>query len=303
MNFYFAGASGLGLKLLDRSVTDRRFPCCFLASFADRVWVDRYLERPHVRLFLDSGAFSVKSRAARIQLDDYIRFVLARQNRLELIAALDVIPESDSRDSVVRAAETSLINYNKMLNAGVLADKLLPCYHYAEPESFLVDIMKVADYIALGGVARRSDGERTPWLSRVLRLLYDRGLRSHGFGVSSFRLMKAFGWTSLDSTAWLSTMRYDALLIPEAGDYLRPPIVFPITDRSPALKSGREHLITVGYFVKEVVREYVENLGFSVDEAKEHGTVRQMINAVFYKRFAEEKISGPGRISPRGFLL
>jgi hypothetical protein len=191
--------------------------------------------RADLRLFVDSGAFTVWKQGDKIDLGAYIAFAkeVMRDAKCHLVfAALDVIPGTLGSKPTAAEAERACAegwdNYQTMLAAGV------PCimtYHQFDDPKWLKKIADSTDYMAF---APRKRGvtydEKVKFLRESFTYLYgekylelgadgkpkkpksylyrpsvrwNQGVKVHGLGISSVGLLERFPFYSVDSTRWL----------------------------------------------------------------------------------------------------
>ena len=100
-------------------------------------------------LFLDSGAFSAFNKNEIINVYKYIEFVKKYNDICDIYASLDDIG----------SYKKSIENYHIMLDAGL---NPLPTFHLGEPWWVLDEYLKHTNYIALGGVAKKSQRKLNP---------------------------------------------------------------------------------------------------------------------------------------------
>ncbi len=165
-----------------------------------------------MRLFLDSGAFSVWNRGERINLDEYITFCKKYEKDLDAIATLDVIPGSPNRKVTFKdandAAKEGFLNYEKMLKAKLKTEKLLHTFHQGDPEWALEKLIKEGGpYIGISPANDKTSIQRIQWMNSVCmpQLLNSKGkpkVKFHGFAVTSLKLIYEFPWYSVDSSSW-----------------------------------------------------------------------------------------------------
>lgn len=139
---------------------------------------------------LDSGAFSAHAAGKTIELSKYIDVVkelLAGEDPPSEVFALDVIGD--------HVASTK--NADLMVEAGL---DVIPCFHFGEPWESLLDMAKRFDKIALGGVARMKEKQRTAWIGQCFARVWPKKI--HGFGMSTRGLVLGFPFHSVDATSW-----------------------------------------------------------------------------------------------------
>lgn len=172
---------------------------------------------------LDSGAFSVWSRGATIDLRAYIEFCLKYPDTTAFVA-LDVIPgkPNEKRRSTKQNVETSCKqgwhNYKQMLKAGIPQKKIIPVFHQNDHIHWLKRYIKEgADYIGISPANDRTTSEKLKWMKKDCADLVNKyNIKTHGFAVTSFRLMtdSGFRWWSVDSASWVRLAAYGKVYIP-----------------------------------------------------------------------------------------
>jgi hypothetical protein len=160
------------------------------AKAAFEFWTSQ--DRPYPsRLFLDSGAFSVDSRGAKIDLEQYCDFILQRKAYFEVYATLDVI--GDWRGTAR--------NYDKMAAKGLSP---LPTFHQGSPWHEMERMAKSYPYIALGRlqqVSRKGQEQFQGWLDQAFRRLAPYWpVKVHLFGITAQWVMERYPVYSVDSS-------------------------------------------------------------------------------------------------------
>lgn len=147
-------------------------------------------ERRIKHLFLDSGAFSAHHSKAHIDLDDYIKFIKEHEKRLDVYAGLDVIG----------SAEETYTNQQIMEKAGLHP---LPTFHFGEDFKWLDLYLNAGyKYIAIGGLVGKPNRPRCAFLKRCFEKIPN-NIKTHGYGMTSPKLIRLFPFYSVDSINWL----------------------------------------------------------------------------------------------------
>jgi len=144
----------------------------------------------NAKIFLDSGAYSAMTQNTTINLDEYIEFCRVNQDKVDLMANLDILGNG----------EASKESYDKMTDAGI---NVLPCYHLGEDYDLLKYYCKKADYVAIGGQVGLKFKLRE--LYNYFQNVFDiipKEKKVHLFGVTNFKLMMRYmsRITSVDSS-------------------------------------------------------------------------------------------------------
>lgn len=213
-----------------------------------------------VDLFLDSGAFSAFTQGVQIDINEYIQFINEHRDVLTVYANLDVIGDPAG----------TLANQKIMEAAGL---DPLPCFHYGEPISYLLDYINEYDYIALGGMVPISTPNLLTWLDDIFgRYICDEHgmpkVRIHGFGLTSLRLMLRYPWYSVDSTSWVVLGRMGSLYVPRFRDgryvYDEDSWKVSVSSRSPNRSEAGQHIETFPPRVREIILDYIYQKGYKL---------------------------------------
>lgn len=151
-------------------------------------------KKKELDLFLDSGAFSAMTMEKQIALKTYARFLLDYRDYFTIYANLDVI----------RDAEKTL-HYQRILEEEYGLSPL-PVFHVNEDWRYLDYYLERYRYIALG-VAGSPHHSYLPWLVKCFQIAGNHAV-FHGFGITTWEVLCAFPWYSVDSASWSAGVRY-----------------------------------------------------------------------------------------------
>lgn len=146
-----------------------------------------------VDVFIDSGAFSAKSKGVEIDIDEYCEFLHA--TGVVHYAALDVIGDSKAT------------RWNQKYMEFEHSLKPIPTFHMGcKIED--VDWLLEYNYIAMGGLVFSS--ELRNHMDRLWNYVLKRkpNIKVHGFGMTNFEFMKRYPWYSVDSSSFKSFKRF-----------------------------------------------------------------------------------------------
>lgn len=177
--------------------------------------------------YLDSGSFSLWGQADQYAkrhpndpwgfystkefydyLHAYVRFVKKFKAGIDYHSNVDVIgnPELTYRNQ-------------KLLEKKGLTP--VPVVHYKTDLKWLNKYIEEGyDYVALGGVVGSgSKPACRDWIDRAFDLVCDQPsrlprVRVHGFGVTTYDLMRRWPWYSVDSARWTKAGAYGMILVP-----------------------------------------------------------------------------------------
>ncbi len=143
------------------------------------------------RVFVDSGAFSAKSKGTEIDLSAYCDFLHERLALVDTYASLDVI--GDWRGSAK--------NHETMLARGLHP---IPVFHRGTPMHELSRLAANYKHIALGGVAKDRSGQESlrGWFDECWAVLRNHWpIRVHVFGVTAQWVLERYPFSSADSSS------------------------------------------------------------------------------------------------------
>ena len=156
----------------------------------------KYFTAPYPEVFADSGAFSAASQGAHIDIADYAAWVKRWAHLLTVHSNLDVIGDAAATDRNQKTLEDMGLDP-------------LPVFHTGSDMAHLDALLDRYQYIALGGMVpyMRFPKRIMPWLIKCFKLAQGRAV-FHGFGATSWTVVKSFPWYSVDSSSWGSGFRY-----------------------------------------------------------------------------------------------
>lgn len=175
-----------------------------LASFA---WVKLEelqrlrAHRPRVRILVDSGAFSVASGTASVELSRYASFLRRASGVVDEYVNLDVIGDRTR----------TLRNHLALEREGL---RPWPVVHYpTDPATIARWVDRGYPTVMLGGLVPHAasasralvagrDDPVLQWLNECAFVADDFGIALHGLGVTPIPLIREFSWRSVDSAYW-----------------------------------------------------------------------------------------------------
>jgi hypothetical protein len=226
----------------------------------------------HKRVILDSGAFSVWTKGITIDLDAYIAFC-RKHPYISYYVNLDVIPgkPNDAHSlrfgAIDKACEQGWENYVHMTKRMPL-QKVIPVFHQGESLRWLKRYVDYGcSYIGISPANDRTTHDKIQWLKEVRKEIGDKEgnpiVRTHGFAVTSLRLMKFWKWHSVDSASWRRTAAYGNIWVPflckGQYDYTRSPIVLAISLQSPDRGRHNQHLDSCSPIIRKYILKYIQD--------------------------------------------
>jgi len=255
MRIYLAGSASSNPEKIgwERMIHNR------LLSFFDKPKLGAHWKNRN--LFLDSGAYSAKSKGVTISLDAYMQFIEDNKEYITIYPNLDVIGD----------VKGTWRNQRIMERNGFSP---LPVFHIMEPVKYLHRCIDKYPYFCIGGTASGyGSTERTQFLdycfSEINRI--GKEVKVHGFGVTSFSLMNRYPWHSVDSTYWLMTGITGKIFVPNKinGRFsYKKPYTCVISDDSPQINIKGAHYNSYPPLQKKIIQEYLESIGYVLGESE-----------------------------------
>jgi len=157
---------------------------------------EKYFTPPYPDVFADSGGFSAMTQGAQIDVNEYAAWIKRYKHLFNTYANLDVIGD----------AGATLDNQHRLEDLGV---EPIPVFHVNEDWVQLESYIEQYPYIALGGMVpyMRYTKKIMPWIIKAFKLAGDKSV-FHGFGATSWEVIKNLPWYSVDSSSWGAGFRF-----------------------------------------------------------------------------------------------
>lgn len=241
------------------------------------------------KMFIDSGAFSVHTKQIELDVDEYISYINSIDAKINLFAQVDKIPGEFGKPKTLRQIEEASVlswkNYLYMKDKVISRDKLLPIFHQGERFEWLHNMLnyKHSDgsqikYIGISPANDKHTAEKEVWIQKCFSIIKESGnpnVKTHAFGMTSLPVLERYPFTSADSTSWLMTGANGSIMTPNG--------IILVSDR--ALASSN-HIMNKGREAVIAVRNYVSNLGYSLEDCMSDYKVRMCVNIRFLKNWA-----------------
>jgi hypothetical protein len=188
---------------------------------------------PDVRVFLDSGAFTLNKEGSSISVaeaseirESYLQFVSANIHDIEFASEFDA--------NVLGHA--SVFSTRESFWATLPGRKWMPVWHADYGTSNLVAMAD--DYDRLGVLQSDSGGDLTPVLNRIAAQT-----QLHGVAMTRMDAMREVRWASVGSTSWLSPSQYGDTIVWSGRELHR----YPRKQKDTARKRHRTWLRSQGF--------------------------------------------------------
>lgn len=259
---------------------------------ADRKHIPVAAATPKVRLMLDSGAFSAWTQKTEINFDEYVAFIRKFEHMIDVYVNLDTIPPLHRTAATIEAsAAASYANLQRMKKLGL---KPLPVYHAGESWHWLQRMLDDGEeYIGLSALKGLFPGAHIRALDETFTLLTDADgypkIKTHGFGITSHRLLVRYPWTTVDSTTWSMSAGYGKVQLPQwrdgTWDYYAEPMQIVVSGRVQGcgVRKLRNHLSN-GPVMRELLTRYLAEMGLTITDVRNDDAARRYEILYFYQQ-------------------
>lgn len=235
------------------------------------------------QLFIDSGAFSVHTGKATVDLDEYISFVNSIDDHIHAIAQLDTIPgtfgQPKSREDYERSAKLSWENFLYMYERLKSPEKLIPVFHYGESFEALRNMLDWRDndgksltYLGISPANDTSQNVKNVYMKEVYDFIAkssNPNVRTHLFGMTALDALSKVPTYSADSVSHRLIGAYNKIYHPEFGV-----ISLSKRSRTSKSKSSMSFVETCDDLALKKLTDYLEHLGVTLEEVQEKHSAR-----------------------------
>lgn len=235
------------------------------------------------KLFVDSGAFTAHTKGAELDVDKYIEWMNAEDDKVTIFAQVDKIPgtfgQPKTREELLKAPELSWENYLYMRSKCVSPDKLLPVFHAGEDYKWLHNMLEFTDngnhipYICLSPANDSRLSDKVKFLYKCYDIIEHSSnpdVKTHLLGFTSLPNLELLPAYSADGTSWLH--------IGNKGNIYSPYGEINLSRRNRYSLYLRDKV--------EVISKYVESMGFNFDELLESDTLKCKLNILYLQKWA-----------------
>lgn len=289
---------------------DRNCGCLFMDSGAHSLYSIHVIDVGHKH-----GYKFYKSSEFRKYVDRYAAFLKEHKHGVDLYANVDVIfnPELSWQTLKYLEQEHGL--------------SPMPVIHYGTEMKWIDKHLEAGyEYLGIGGLGQEaSRWAYEHWADRVYERLCPPPQRlplvkTHGFAMTSHRLMLRYPWYSVDSASWAKVAGYGWVYVPfkRNGHFVfdKSPNIISFSHRSKFRKEEGRHYDNLRPLEKQIMIEWLDfiNMPFGkIDKdgvAVEYGVssqynARAVANILFFEKLCEwlPKWPHPFKIQPRtGFI-
>jgi hypothetical protein len=244
--------------------------------------VPEYFRRLGKSIFLDSGAFSMFTQGAHVDLAEYADYIKTNQDWIHIASNVDEIGKGKEAESYRNQKQLE-----KLLGPD-LAPMLCPVHHARDDDKWLQKYLAEGyEYIFLGGMVPESTAYLKGWLDHVwCRYLVRRDgtakIKVHGFGMTTFDLIQRYPWFSVDSTSWVMGEKYGTVYIDWPDGRV---INLDFAETCPSRYAFDKHYDTIAPRVKEHIDARLQELGYDPELLRTNYGWRDHCNISFFMRY------------------
>lgn len=286
MKLYFAaGAREYIYLLLISGVKNILVSFAYLEPFKSK----RILKRHGIKLMIDSGAFTAWTKGKKVKIDEYIKFIKDNNEIVDedFIVNLDVIrggkEDKATQFDFNESAKLGFQNWQYLKDRGI---KSMPVFHQGENLMWLEKIIEQCDKVGISPNNDFTDEIKDKWLYECFLTIKRKQMLgkvwTHGFGITSAKLLFKYPFDSADSSAWALTSAFGSILTPHGRVTI-----------SKIKKEDPQYIENLPQHQRKEIIEYIESFGFSYKLATEDGKgykYRNFINIEYFLQM-EEKLN------------
>jgi hypothetical protein len=169
-------------------------------------------------MLLDSGAMTISKSDAEFddvyeRASEYVSFVKGNIGKVNLIAEFDA---QQLTLPVIKQFRSEFYN-------SLPEDKFLPVWHPSYDKEDLEELCSSYPIVGVTQEDIHGDMSNVPLFNQMISRY---GVKLHGVGITSKKILEAVKWTSVSSTAWLSTTRYGELFVWTGRELKRYPTAY-----------------------------------------------------------------------------
>lgn len=238
------------------------------------------------RLFIDSGAFSVHTGKASVDLEEYIEYLNSIDDKITVCAQLDTIPgtfgQPKSKEDYEESARKSWDNYLYMRTKLKSPHKLTPVFHFGESFDHLRNMLSWTDengehidYIGISPANDTSQRTKNVYMKEVydvIRHSSHPNVKTHLYGMTSLDALRKFPCYSADSISHRLQSAYNKIYTREWGT-----ISLSDSARTSKTKSNMSFIRTSDEYTLEKFRNFLKEYNTDIEEVKNNNAIRCVI--------------------------
>lgn len=300
MVYYFSGGFTQDMADYLQNMPGFR-PFDVLVSQLDRSSIDAMLKYQANgivnKLFIDSGAFSVHTGKATVDLEEYIDYINSIDDHIAAVAQLDTIPgtfgKPKSKEDYEESAKKSWENFLYMFDRLKSPHKLIPVFHYGESFSVLQSMLEWRDrtgkplnYVGISPANDTAQKTKNVYMKNVYDIIAQSSnpnVKTHLFGMTALDALSKVPCYSADSISHRLMGAYGKVLIPEFGV-----ISVSKRTRTSKTKSNMSFLDTADTVAMDKLKAYLSSLNVTLEEIQDSHSARCAVSMYGIMKSLEE---------------
>ena len=144
---------------------------------------------------------------------------------------------------------------------------------------------ETGNHIAYIGLSTRNDAsvkDKSDWLSICFSMIKESSnpnVKTHAFGMTSFKLLEKYPFTSADSTSWIQTAVNGSIFTK-----------YGVVTLSEKWKHNKGHFDYLNKQAQKTILEYIESKGFKYDELATDYKQRELFNIMYMNDWADQYV-------------
>jgi hypothetical protein len=244
--------------------------------------------------FFDSGAFSIWTRVEEFKkatggtIEDYYvsdEFMTYAKSYVEMIKTHPEISQFYANIDVIGNADLTWQNQQLLEGMGI---KPVPVVHFGTDMKWMRHYVKRGyTYIGLGGlvggkVGGSASADKGRWITEAFQTVckaptYLPSVRFHGFGVSTWKIIRKYPWYSVDSAAWAKLGAFGNIMVPRRRngewDFSGGEEIVCVSKESPAKNKADAHFFTMTKAEKQHVVDWLNEVCVPLGKLDDKGEV------------------------------
>ena len=227
--------------------------------------------------FMDSGAHSIYTREVIAQkgrngykfyeseefyryVDSYAKFIKKYGWAVDYYANVDAIFNPEISYKVQKYLEDK----HKL--------KPVPVIHFGTDLKWIHRYLKEGyEFLGIGGLGQEvTKEEYYGWADQVFSILCPASnaskpiVRTHGFAMTSWELMRRYPWWSVDSASWIKAAAYGMIYVPHLRKgvftFDEKPYTINASDKSPSMSEKGKHITTLTEMEAQVIIKWLNKI-------------------------------------------
>lgn len=293
MKYFLGGASGIRAHLVPDVAAHIHYRLLSMhRSFKGntKVWcaVSHHPKSAMKEIMLDSGAFTAFHKGHKITVDEltpaYDEVIRTANKKVQLwFINLDVIPgkpgsgRAASPQEIREALDQSDLNF-KHLQKKYGKERVLPVYHQTEDEKRMMEVIKMAPFVAFSFRQDFAEQVRINHAETVLTIarFHQPKVIIHGLATTGYKMLARASFDTVDSASWLYSAAMGGILTISEDGRLSD---LPISRESPAKRIPRGHFDTITKEEQNHVLKKIQECGATLDQVQSDLSYRILVNA------------------------